>query len=183
MQINIWTMILAPGSKHRYPCTQSAEGVQQQFVTLIQFHYWSAHLASIFSLDVKVMVKPFIITLLKMSKKKQVTVLLYFSTNSYHLTCKVFPVVLTSAQLWSTAICCRHLSSTSFQQLSCVGFRTVDTDTAEGSGFFLACQDFGTMFDHSFPACTFFVCFEMEISSCTPVPLFMPESVHSGSVS
>ena len=25
-----------------------------------------------------------------------------------------------------------------------------------GGGFFLACEDFGRMFDHSFPACTFF---------------------------
>ena len=24
------------------------------------------------------------------------------------------------------------------------------------AGFFLACEDFGRMFDHSFPACTFF---------------------------
>ena len=25
-----------------------------------------------------------------------------------------------------------------------------------GGGFFLACEDFGRMFDHSFPACVFF---------------------------
>ena len=40
------------------------------------------------------------------------------------------------------------------------------------------------MFDHSFPACTFF-CFVFwnGVSSCTLVPLFMPGSVHSGSAS
>ena len=35
------------------------------------------------------------------------------------------------------------------------------------------------MFDSSFPACTFF--FKVEISSHTPIPFFMPGSVHSGS--
>ena len=50
-----------------------------------------------------------------------------------------------------------------------------------GVGFFLACEDFGRMFD--FPACTFFFFFEVEISSHTLIPLFMPGSVHSGSAS
>ena len=49
-------------------------------------------------------------------------------------------------------------------------------------GFFLTCEDFGRMFDHSFPACVFKF-FLMEISLCTLIPLFMPGSVHSGSVS
>ena len=48
-----------------------------------------------------------------------------------------------------------------------------------GGGFFLACEDFGKMFDHSFPAYTFFF-FKAEISSRTLIPLFMPGSVHSG---
>ena len=51
-----------------------------------------------------------------------------------------------------------------------------------GGGFFLACEDFGRMFDHSFPACALFF-FEVEISSRTLIPLFMPGSVHSGSAS
>ena len=68
--------------------------------------------------------------------------------------------------------------------------------TAYCGGFLLACEDFGRMFDHLFPACAFFLSFrfffssffssslfEVEISSRTPVPLFMPESVHSRSAS
>ena len=55
-----------------------------------------------------------------------------------------------------------------------------------GGGFFLACGNLGRMFDHSFPACAFlfiYLFFEAEISSRTLIPLFMPGSVHSGSVS
>ena len=33
--------------------------------------------------------------------------------------------------------------------------------------FFLVCEDFGRMFDSSFPACAFFFFFKVEISSCT----------------
>ena len=47
-------------------------------------------------------------------------------------------------------------------------------------GFFLACEDLGRMFDHSFPACASFFYvyfFEVEISSRTLIPLFMPGSV------
>ena len=50
-----------------------------------------------------------------------------------------------------------------------------------GSGFFLACEDFGRMFDHSLPAFAFFV--QVEISSRSLIPLFWPGSVHSGSAS
>ena len=52
-------------------------------------------------------------------------------------------------------------------------------------GFFLACEDFGRMFDNSSPACAFFFLFsfKVEISSRTLIPLFRPESVHSGSAS
>ena len=48
-----------------------------------------------------------------------------------------------------------------------------------GGGFFLACEDFGRMFDNSFPACAFF--FKVEINSRTLIPLFRPGLVHSGS--
>ena len=51
-------------------------------------------------------------------------------------------------------------------------------------GFFLACEDFGRMFDHSFPACAFFFFFfAVEISKRTLILLFRPGSVHSGSAS
>ena len=62
-------------------------------------------------------------------------------------------------------------------------------------GSFLAGENFGRMFDHSFPACAFlFIClflfrfcfvfvFEVEISSRTLTPLFELGSVHSGSAS
>ena len=46
---------------------------------------------------------------------------------------------------------------------------------------FLVCDDFGKMFDNLFHTCAFFF-FKAEISSCTPIPLFRPGSVHSGSV-
>ena len=41
-------------------------------------------------------------------------------------------------------------------------------------GFFLACEDFGRMFDHSFPACAFFFFFAVEISKRTLILLFRP---------
>ena len=51
-------------------------------------------------------------------------------------------------------------------------------------GFFLACEDFGRMFDKFIPRLHFFFFFfEVEISSQTLVPLLRPGSVHSGSVS
>ena len=52
-------------------------------------------------------------------------------------------------------------------------------------GYFLACEDFGRKCDHLFPACAFFFSsfFEVEISSRTLIPLFMPGSVHSDSAS
>ena len=53
-----------------------------------------------------------------------------------------------------------------------------------GGGFFLACEDFGRMFDHSFPARVFLVfCFEVEISLRTLIPPSTPGSIHSGSAS
>ena len=51
-----------------------------------------------------------------------------------------------------------------------------------GGGFFLACEDYGRMFDKSFPACGWFV-FLVEISLRTLIPLFTPGLVHSGSAS
>ena len=44
-------------------------------------------------------------------------------------------------------------------------------DGGDGGGFFLACEDFGRMFDNSFPACALF---RVHISSRTLIPLFMP---------
>ena len=54
---------------------------------------------------------------------------------------------------------------------------------AGGSGFFLTCEESRRMFHHSFLACNFFFFFEVEISSCKLIPLFIPGPVHSGSVS
>ena len=50
-----------------------------------------------------------------------------------------------------------------------------------GEGLFHACEDFGRMFDNSFPACA--VCFffhEVEICLRKLIALFRPGSVHSG---
>ena len=53
-----------------------------------------------------------------------------------------------------------------------------------GGVFFLACEDFGRMFDNSFPTCVFFCfVFKVEISSHILIPLFRPGSVHSCSAS
>ena len=62
---------------------------------------------------------------------------------------------------------------------------SMNDDDDNDDVFFLACNNFRGMFDHSFPACSFFFSFffEVEISSCTQIQLFMPESVHSGSAS
>ena len=54
---------------------------------------------------------------------------------------------------------------------------------AFGDGFFLACEDFGRLFEIQSPPAFFFFFFEVEISLRTLIPLFMPGSVHSGSVS
>ena len=51
-----------------------------------------------------------------------------------------------------------------------------------GGGFFLACKDFGKMFNNAFPACAIFF-FLVEISLCTLILLFTLGLVHSGSVS
>ena len=50
----------------------------------------------------------------------------------------------------------------------------------KGGGLFLVCEDFGRMFDHSFPTYIFFL--KVEISLRTLIPLFKPGLVHSGSV-
>ena len=51
-------------------------------------------------------------------------------------------------------------------------------------GYFLACHDFGRMFDYPFPARAFLLLFFLvEFSSRTLIPLFMPGSVHSDSAS
>ena len=91
--------------------------------------------------------------------------------------------------------------------VSCLGFLTVclrSTRTlhshisslgvevsGEVGGVFLKCEDFGRMFDSSFPACAFFSFTRsffffgggVEISSRILIPVFRPGSVHSGSTS
>ena len=57
-----------------------------------------------------------------------------------------------------------------------------ERDVLAGGSFFLACKDFGRLFDNSFKACAFFF-FKAEISSRTLFPLLRPGSVNSSSVS
>ena len=52
-----------------------------------------------------------------------------------------------------------------------------------GGGVLLACEDFGRIFNHSFPACAFKFFFLVEMNSRTLIPLFTPGSIHSGSAS
>ena len=54
-----------------------------------------------------------------------------------------------------------------------------------GAGFFLLPENFGRIFNNSFPTCAFlfFLFFKVEISLYTLIPLFRPGSVHSGSAS
>ena len=65
------------------------------------------------------------------------------------------------------------------------GERDLETvRSGNGRGFLLSSEDFGRMLDHSFPACAFilFYFFEVEVSSRTLIPLFMPGLVNCGSV-
>ena len=45
------------------------------------------------------------------------------------------------------------------------------SDQCDGGGSFLACEQLGRIFDHSFPACAFFFFFEVKISSRTLIPV------------
>ena len=65
---------------------------------------------------------------------------------------------------------------------SCIFLFAASPVTKGSDGFFLTCQDFGRMFNNSFPACAFFF-LKVEISSRTLIPLIRPGSVHSGSAS
>ena len=61
---------------------------------------------------------------------------------------------------------------------------SVALNIGDGGSFFLACENFGRMFDNSFADCAFFFfLLKVEISSRTLIPLFMPGSVHSASAS
>ena len=53
-------------------------------------------------------------------------------------------------------------------------FRNATTGGGDGGGFFLVGEDFGRMFDHSFPPVLFFFFFfcKVEIGSRTLIPLF-----------
>ena len=63
-----------------------------------------------------------------------------------------------------------------------VGIITCVNRKWSGRGsFFPACQDLERMYNHSFPACTFFLAFKVEISLRTLIPLFRPGSVHRDS--
>ena len=61
--------------------------------------------------------------------------------------------------------------------------QTLYQSRSGGSGFFLACEEFGRMISHSFTACAFVVFFKVEIRSRTLIPFFPLGSVHSGSAS
>ena len=62
----------APGSKRRYPCTQTASAVPEYFPCLLQFFFYLlSHLTSISSLKAKNERKTFIFTQLKISRYNQ----------------------------------------------------------------------------------------------------------------
>ena len=52
-----------------------------------------------------------------------------------------------------------------------------------GGGFFLAMRILGEGMEILYLPAFFFFFFEVEMSLCTLIPLFMPLSVHSGSAS
>ena len=86
-----------------------------------------------------------------------------------------FSGLLVQNQGWKS---CRMLSGSKYRQL----YRQARNAQTSGGGFFLACKDFGRMFDHLFPTCAFFF-FLVEISLYTLIPLSMPGSACIGSVS
>ena len=45
----------------------------------------------------------------------------------------------------------------------------------------LACEDFAGSFDKFISQLSFFFFFKVAVSSCTPIPLLLPGSVHNGS--
>ena len=61
----------APGSKRRYPCTQTASAVQKYFLCRLQFFYWLSHLTCISSLKAKNEQKTLIYTQLKIARYNQ----------------------------------------------------------------------------------------------------------------
>ena len=100
-----------------------------------------------------------------------------------------------TAQLGCASLCLACVSVTGvWSSLRCVSrlevcltaLSVTSSDDAggggSGGGFFLACEDLGRMFDHSFSACAFFF-FLVEGNSRTLITLFRPGSVHSGSAS
>ena len=61
----------APGSKRRYPCTQTASAVQKYFPLFAPVLYWLSHLICISSLKAKNERKMSIFTQLKISRCKE----------------------------------------------------------------------------------------------------------------
>ena len=65
------------------------------------------------------------------------------------------------------------------QQIATFSFSQIAATAITGGGFFLACQDFGRMFDNSFPHLYFFLFFKVEISSCKKWRLAQANWFHS----
>ena len=87
---------------------------------------------------------------------------------------------------WSTSLISNHdrqLSGGMHQNLTLNEHISNNGQQKSGSGGFLLTQGFWEKVDKSIPTCTFFFFCKVEISSCTPVTLFWPGSVHSGSAS
>ena len=79
---------------------------------------------------------------------------------------------------------CYTVVTCSFSPLRLLmGLDTKRVDVYYNDGIFLACEDYGRIFDESFPVCALFFLFFfsalVEISSHAPVSLFRLGSAHS----
>ena len=93
-----------------------------------------------------------------------------------------------SCRVWGILLCLHKTGrkgNTQRRVWSCKAWRIWLCLHKTGSGgFFLVCEDFGRIINHSFPTCTLKkFSLKVEINLCKLIPLFRPGSAHSGSAS
>ena len=105
-----------------------------------------------------------------------------------HLKCTLIPLSLLSQFNWKKKRK-KDSQNQAVAWINCTSYVLVTWSAfwgchnRAGEGFSLLCEDLGRMFHNLFPAGAFFFFLTMEISLRTLIPIFMPQSVHSGSLS